>query len=161
MIFIPDNIKKKFVKRAWSTTMSSSEDDIFRIKAGASLLAKGGTLTSEPCSKCKGVQVRIGDKTTCINCGNEVITAPKQSQVEREKNTTTTVRKPVVLASVTTIIEEKIVMLASEIRDEDEILLLKEKAELLEKYLEILDRLNALCSDEEKRNVFKRIDSSS
>ncbi|MDQ3835753.1 MAG: hypothetical protein M3270_02295 [Thermoproteota archaeon] len=142
--------------------MASSEDhdDIFRIKAGASLLAKGGTLTSEPCSKCKGVQVRIGDKTTCINCGNEVITAPNQSQVEREKNTTTA-REPVALASATTMIEEKIVMLASEIRDEDEIFLLKEKAELLERYVGILERLKALCSDEEKRNVFKRIDSSS
>ncbi|MDQ3848740.1 MAG: hypothetical protein M3261_07270 [Thermoproteota archaeon] len=125
--------------------MASSEDDIFRIKAGASLLARGGTLTSEPCSKCKGVQVRIGDKTTCINCGNEINTVSKQPQVEREKNNTTAARKPVGLASAATMIEEKIVMLASEVRDEDEIFLLKEKAELIEKYLGILERLNAFA----------------
>ncbi len=125
--------------------MASSEDDIFRIKAGASLLAKGGTLTSEACSKCKGVQVRIGDKTTCINCGNEINTVSKQPQVEREKNNTTAARKPVGLASAATMIEEKIVMLASEVRDEDEIFLLKEKAELIEKYLGILERLNAFA----------------
>ncbi|MFL6474337.1 MAG: Sjogren's syndrome/scleroderma autoantigen 1 family protein [Nitrososphaera sp.] len=125
--------------------MASSEDDTFRIKAGASLLSKGGTLTSEPCSKCKGVQVRIGEKTTCINCGNEVNTVPPtQPQVERENTTTTTARKPAVLASVTNMIEEKIVILASEIRKDDEIFVQKEKAELLERYLVILEKVKNL-----------------
>ena len=127
--------------------MASSEDDTFRIKAGASLLSKGGTLTSEPCSKCKGVQVRIGEKTTCINCGNEVNTVPPtQPQVERENNTTTTTtaRKPAVLASVASMIEEKIVILASEIRKDDEIFVQKEKAELLERYLVILEKVKSL-----------------
>ncbi|MFL6486410.1 MAG: Sjogren's syndrome/scleroderma autoantigen 1 family protein [Nitrososphaera sp.] len=125
--------------------MASSEDDTFRIKAGASLLSKGGTLTSEPCSKCKGVQVRIGEKTTCINCGNEVNTvSPTEPQVERENTTTTTARKPAVLASVTNMIEEKIVILASEIRKDDEIFVQKEKAELLERYLVILEKVKSL-----------------
>ncbi|MFL6513012.1 MAG: Sjogren's syndrome/scleroderma autoantigen 1 family protein [Nitrososphaera sp.] len=125
--------------------MASSEDDTFRIKAGASLLSKGGTLTSEPCSKCKGVQVRIGEKTTCINCGNEVNTvSPTEPQVERENTTTTTARKPAVLASVTNMIEEKIVILASEIRKDDEIFVQKEKAELLERYLVILEKVKNL-----------------
>ncbi|MFL6477474.1 MAG: Sjogren's syndrome/scleroderma autoantigen 1 family protein [Nitrososphaera sp.] len=125
--------------------MASSEDDTFRIKAGASLLSKGGTLTSEPCSKCKGVQVRIGEKTTCINCGNEVNTvSPTEPQVERENTTTTTARKPAVLASVTNMIEEKIVILASEIRNDDEIFVQKEKAELLERYLVILEKVKSL-----------------
>ncbi|MFL6493293.1 MAG: Sjogren's syndrome/scleroderma autoantigen 1 family protein [Nitrososphaera sp.] len=125
--------------------MASSEDDTFRIKAGASLLSKGGTLTSEPCSKCKGVQVRIGEKTTCINCGNEVNTvSPTEPQVERENTTTTTARKPAVLASVASMIEEKIVILASEIRKDDEIFVQKEKAELLERYLVILEKVKSL-----------------
>ncbi|MFL6483613.1 MAG: Sjogren's syndrome/scleroderma autoantigen 1 family protein [Nitrososphaera sp.] len=125
--------------------MASSEDDTFRIKAGASLLSKGGTLTSEPCSKCKGVQVRIGEKTTCINCGNEVNTVPPtQPQVERENTATTTARKPAVLASVTNMIEEKIVILASGIRKDDEIFVQKEKAELLERYLVILEKVKSL-----------------
>jgi UPF0148 protein len=126
--------------------MASSEDDTFRIKAGASILSKGGTLISEPCSKCKGVQVRIGEKTTCINCGNEVNTVPPtQPQVERENNTTTTTaRKPAVLASVASMIEEKIVILASEIRKDDEIFVQKEKAELLERYLVILEKVKSL-----------------
>jgi uncharacterized Zn finger protein (UPF0148 family) len=124
--------------------MASSEDDTFRIKAGASLLSKGGTLTSEPCSKCKGVQVRIGQKTTCINCGNEVNTVPpKQPQVERE-NTITTAGKPAVLTSVAGMIEEKIVILASEIRKDDEIFVQKEKAELLERYLVILEKVKSV-----------------
>jgi uncharacterized Zn finger protein (UPF0148 family) len=137
------NHKEKICQSQIYYIMATSEDDIFRIKAGASLLAKGGTLTSEPCSKCKGVQVRIGDKTTCINCGNETNTVPRRSQVEREETNTTAARNPVGLASAATMIEEKIVMLASEIREEDEIFLLKEKAELLEKYIGILERLNS------------------
>jgi uncharacterized Zn finger protein (UPF0148 family) len=127
--------------------MASSEDDTFRIKAGASLLSKGGTLTSEPCSKCKGVQVRIGEKTTCINCGNEVNTVPPtQPRVEIENTTTatTSARKPAVLASVASMIEEKIVILASEIRKDDEIFVQKEKAELLERYLVILEKVKSL-----------------
>jgi len=125
--------------------MASSEDDTFRIKAGASLLSKGGTLTSEPCSKCTGVLVRLGEKTTCINCGNEVNTVPPtQPQVERENTTTTTARKPAVLASVASMIEEKIVILASEIRKDDEIFVQKEKAELLERYLVILEKVKSL-----------------
>ena len=61
--------------------MASSEDNVSRIKTGASLLANGGTLTSVPCPKCSGVQVRLGEKITCINCGNEVNTAGRQQQV--------------------------------------------------------------------------------
>ena len=65
--------KNLYTAKIYSTMTSSSEDSVVsRIKTGASLLASGGTLTSEPCHKCSGVQVRLGDKITCINCGNEV-----------------------------------------------------------------------------------------
>ena len=76
--------KKKFACSKYYT-MASSEDNVSRIKTGASLLASGGTLTSEPCHKCGGVQVRLGEKITCINCGNEVNTARTQPKAEREE----------------------------------------------------------------------------
>lgn len=127
--------------------MASSEDNnvVSRIKTGASLLAKGGTLTSEPCHKCSGVQVRLGDKITCINCGNEVNTGGgggTQPKAERDK--TVPARRPALLTSAASLIEEKIALLASEIRDENDISMQRQKAELLERYLGILEKTKDL-----------------
>ena len=124
---------------------SSPDENVSRIKTGASLLANGGTLTSEPCPRCKGVQVRLRDKITCINCGNEVntdVVAPLQP--ERERENATLAQKSAVLASAASMIEEKIGLLASEIRREDDISIQRQKAELLERYLGILEKTKSL-----------------
>ncbi len=125
--------------------MGSSEDNVVsRIKTGASLLANGGTLTSEPCRICSGVQVRLGDKIMCINCGNEVNTgAGTQPKVERDKTTVST-RKSAVLTSTASLIEEKIALLAAELRVENDISMQRQKAELLERYLGILEKTKNL-----------------
>jgi uncharacterized Zn finger protein (UPF0148 family) len=112
-----------------------SEDHAARIKSAASFLMKGGTLTSEACQKCGGVQVRFADKTTCINCGNE--TGTRQDPAPAKAS----VHAPSGLASVTLIIEEKIAAIAAEIRSETDISLQKQKAELLESYLRILEKV--------------------
>lgn len=127
--------------------MASSEDNVSRIKTGASLLANGGTLTSVPCPKCSGVQVRLGEKITCINCGNEVNTAAaaaagSQPNVERDK--AAPARASSVLTSAASLIEEKIALIASEIRAENDISMQRQKAELLEKYLTILEKTKSL-----------------
>jgi uncharacterized Zn finger protein (UPF0148 family) len=122
--------------------MASSEDNVSRIKTGASLLANGGTLTSEPCHKCSGVQVRLGDKITCINCGNEVNIGGALSKAERDKAVPP--RRSAVLTSAASLIEEKIALLASEIRVENDISMQRQKADLLERYLEILEKTKNL-----------------
>lgn len=123
--------------------MASSEDNVSsRIKTGASLLANGGTLTSVPCPKCSGVQVRLGEKITCINCGNEVNTAGSQPNAERDK--AAPARASSVLTSAASLIEEKIALIASEIRAENDISMQRQKAELLEKYLTILEKTKSL-----------------
>jgi uncharacterized Zn finger protein (UPF0148 family) len=127
--------------------MASSDENVSRIKTGASLLANGGTLTSEPCTRCSGVQVRLGDKTTCINCGNEVntTTASAHLRPERERQEEATpARRSEVLASTLSIIEGKIARLNSEIRIEDDISIQGQKAELLERYLGILEKVKRL-----------------
>lgn len=133
--------------------MASSEDNnvVSRIKTGASLLAKGGTLTSEPCHKCSGVQVRLGDKITCINCGNEVNTGgggggggEGGTQPKAERDKTVPARRPALLTSAASLIEEKIALLASEIRVENDISMQRQKAELLERYLGILEKTKDL-----------------
>ncbi len=132
--------------------MTSSNEDANRIKTGASLLASGGTLTSEPCPRCNGVQVRLGDKTTCINCGNEINAASSSSiissanlKLEREK-AATPARRSAVLTSAASMIEEKIALLASEIRAEDDISMQRQKVELLERYLGILEKTKSLIA---------------
>ncbi len=128
--------------------MTSSKDDVNRIKTGASFLAKGGTLTSEPCTVCKGVQVRLGDKTICINCGNEVHAAVAAGGArlgsEREQEKPSTPRTSQVLTATASMIEEKISRLTSDIRMEGDISLQRQKLELLEKYLEILEKTRNL-----------------
>jgi uncharacterized Zn finger protein (UPF0148 family) len=122
--------------------MASSEDNVSGIKTGASLLASGGTLTSEPCHKCSGVQVRLGDKITCINCGNEVNTGGTQTKAERDK--AVPVRRSAVLTSVASLIEEKIALLASEIKVENDISMQRQKVDLLDRYLGILEKTKNL-----------------
>jgi uncharacterized Zn finger protein (UPF0148 family) len=135
--------------------MTSSEDSsvVSRIKTGASLLASGGTLTSEPCRKCSGVQVRLGDKITCINCGNEVNIAAagggggggrRDTPIKAERDEALPSRRTAVLTSAASLIEEKIALLASEIRAENDISTQRQKAELLERYLGILEKTKNL-----------------
>ena len=124
--------------------MASSEDNISRIKTGASLLANGGTLTSEPCQKCGGVQVRLREKITCINCGNEVnISAYPTKGRTRQSGSS---QKIDTLDIGTSLIEEKVVLIASEVRVENDISMQGQKAELLEKYLGILEKIKNLTA---------------
>jgi len=124
--------------------MTSSDENVSRIKKGASLLANGGTLTSEACPRCKGVQVRLRDKLTCINCGNEVNTDVARLQTEREQEKATPAPTSAGLTSAASMIEEKIALLASEIRVEDDVSMQRQKAELLERYLGILEKTRGL-----------------
>jgi UPF0148 protein len=132
-----------------------SEDSAARIRSAASLLVKGGTLTSEPCPKCGGVQVRLADKTTCINCGNEVkagaATAAAAAIAQPPKAEEKAAPAPQApsspnLSSAASLIEEKIALLAAEIRSESDISLQKQKAELLESYLRILEKTKSLAA---------------
>ncbi len=120
----------------------SSEDSAGRIRSAASLLVKGGTLTSDACPKCGGVQVRFADKTTCINCGNEVKAGGAAQKAESEKVAPAQASSG--LASAASLIEEKITVLAAEIKTESDISVQKQKAELLESYLRILEKTKSL-----------------
>ncbi len=122
----------------------SSDDGAARLRDAASLLVKGGTLTSEPCPKCGNAQVRFAGKLSCVSCGNEQSvdsnTAQQETKVaeKRDQNLVPS------LQSSTVLIEEKIALLVSEISAEGDISLQKQKAELLESYLRILEKIRAL-----------------
>jgi uncharacterized Zn finger protein (UPF0148 family) len=119
----------------------SSEENAARIKSAASLLLKGGTLTSEPCPKCGGVQVRFADKTSCINCGNETKVGGAR---KTESQKVVPAESSAGLATAALLMEEKIGLLAAEIRSETDISAQKQKADLLESYLRILEKTKSL-----------------
>ncbi|HYY86709.1 MAG TPA: autoantigen p27 domain-containing protein [Nitrososphaeraceae archaeon] len=53
----------------------SVSDDQYRkkLKNAADFLLRGGTLLSEPCNKCSGIQVRKDNEIKCIICGNTTL----------------------------------------------------------------------------------------
>jgi UPF0148 protein len=54
--------------------MSVSNDQYRKkLKNAAEFLLRGGTLLSEPCNKCSGIQVRKDDEIKCIICGNTTL----------------------------------------------------------------------------------------
>ena len=64
----------------------SVSDDKYRenMKNAAEFLVKGGTLLSEPCEKCSGIQVKKNDEIKCIICGNTISPADNKT-IEIEK----------------------------------------------------------------------------
>jgi uncharacterized Zn finger protein (UPF0148 family) len=111
-----------------------SAEDGSRIKSAASALLKGGTLVSDQCEKCGGVQVKFGDRVTCINCGNEVLPgspAPKASPAAT-------------IGSAASAMEAKVSALAQELRDERDTAVQRQKVELLEACLRILEKMREL-----------------
>lgn len=124
--------------------MAYPEDNASKIKAAASLLVKGGTLISESCHKCSGVQVRFADQTTCINCGNVENLSSAEPRIEPDKPQA--VVAPGHLTSAASLIEEKIAILANEIKLESDVSMQNQKASLLETYLRILEKTKSLIA---------------
>ncbi|MGI0028453.1 MAG: Sjogren's syndrome/scleroderma autoantigen 1 family protein [Nitrososphaera sp.] len=120
-----------------------SSEDTARVSNAASMLVKGGTLTSDPCPKCGGVQVKFADKMTCINCGHQH-NAPGAAEQVDDRNPGAAIAEASTLAYAAPILEDKISGLVSDLRDEKDISLQKQKAELLEIYLRLLEKIRSL-----------------
>jgi len=52
------------------------------LKDAAEFLLKGGTLLSEPCENCSGIQVRKNNETRCIICGNTSTAETKEPDTD-------------------------------------------------------------------------------
>ena len=156
-----------------SNTMSNGESvdeengkkSTSNIKSAADLLIKGGTLLSDSCTKCNGVQVRYKDETICVSCGRKIKDTTKndvmqqQQQIGNEQQeqqhsiTSTDLSKkkefkgPTVFDSsitniiYTKIINDKINFLITTLEKENDILIQNTKLDLISKYLEVLDKL--------------------
>jgi uncharacterized Zn finger protein (UPF0148 family) len=141
------------------------------IKSAADLLLKGGTLLSDSCAKCKGVQVRYKDETICVSCGRKIKettnidVTQQQQQIEDEQEQqqqhsipdSNLLKKkdfkvPTVFDSSSTntmntkIITDKINFLITTLENENDILIQNTKLDLISKYLEVLDKLKIISS---------------
>ena len=149
------------------------------IKSAADLLLKGGTLLSESCAKCRGVQVRYKEETVCVSCGriikektnNDEMTKQieeeqqqqqqQQQQPElppiqdfnlskkKEFKVPTVFDSRIINTMYTKIITDKINFLITTLENENDILIQNTKLDLISKYLEVLDKLKIISQSRE------------
>lgn len=109
-----------------------------KLKNAAEFLLKGGTLLSEPCDKCSGIQVRKDNETKCIICGN--MTLP-------ENNVTKEVEK-IVGSDYKDQLREKIRKrlndLINSIGSDKNLIEEEQKLRVIDNYIKILEKIKLL-----------------
>jgi len=138
----------------------SAEDG--NIKSAADLLLKGGTLLSNSCENCGGVQVRFKENIVCVSCGRKVKEI-SVSQFEEEQKTKSPSNNnndsglskemevqskfegsssgDVRLRTCEKVITKKITLLITSLENDSDIIIQNTKLDLVSKYLEVLDKL--------------------
>jgi uncharacterized Zn finger protein (UPF0148 family) len=114
-----------------------------KLKDAASLLLRGGTLINDPCPSCKGVQVRFQNENICINGCDSQDLVGKATQTESAANDHE-VNRNTNRHLAKSIIQEKIVLLIQQLRDENDISAQMIKADIIESYLRILEKIAIL-----------------
>jgi uncharacterized Zn finger protein (UPF0148 family) len=145
----------------------SSSESGDNIKSAADLLLKGGTLLSNSCENCGGVQVRFKENIVCANCGRK-IKELNVTQIEEEKKkkstsnnnnnnnsdsglsqamevkSTSDNNSKIKLASYKRVIYKKITLLIASLENDSDILLQNTILDLISKYLDVLDKLKVI-----------------
>lgn len=149
------------------------------IKSAADLLLKGGTLLSESCAKCRGVQVRYKEETVCVSCGriikektnNDGMTKQIEEEQQQQPQSQPQPELPPIQdfnlskkkefkvpavfdSSITNtistkIITDKINFLITTLENENDILIQNTKLDLISKYLEVLGKLKIISQSRE------------
>ena len=140
------------------------------IKSAADLLLKGGTLLSDSCAKCRGVQVRYKEETVCVSCGriikertnNDEMTQQIEEEEEQQQqeqqhtipDSNLSKKKEfkvppvfdsrIINTMYTKIITDKINFLITTLENENDILIQNTKLDLISKYLEVLGKLRIM-----------------
>jgi UPF0148 protein len=133
-----------------SAEKNENVDKSSKIKKAAELLVRGGSLIGQPCNECGGVQVRFKDAITCVNCGIKENTSALSSNTPQEESRTVhnnLESGQMSLEELTEqIVRSKIMSLILEIKNENDIPIQKQKAELIEIYLVILEKTKRLSN---------------
>lgn len=106
-----------------------------RINTAVELLRKGGTLVSESCSACGGVQVKFSGKIVCVNCGKEEMIKVTETKKEAKTKVTTEVAdlKNIVLLKISELLPA--LKSATELNKQEDIV------KLIKNYLEVLENI--------------------
>jgi len=145
----------------------SAEDG--NIKSAADLLLKGGTLLSNSCENCGGVQVRFKENIVCVSCGRKVkeISVTQMEDEQKEKSTGSNNSDPGLskemkvqsnsdasssgggsrLRTYEKVISKKITLLFTSLENDSDILIQNTKLDLISKYLDVFDKLKIVSKE--------------
>ena len=111
------------------------------LKQAAESLLKGGTLLSEPCEKCNGIQVKKNNQVTCIICGNTTTQKEPKSTEDIDK----TVDKRILPDfSISEKIRERLVELMMSIGSDKNLDEEEQRLRVIEIYINILEKIKVL-----------------
>ena len=111
-----------------------SADESAGLKKAASLILKGGTLTNDQCTLCRGILVRFEDKEICVSCG-------RQSDETAAQEVKHVVSAPADMESVAAIVRQKIHEAAEELKGDRDVESQRRRAELIEAFVRLLQAL--------------------
>ena len=110
------------------------------LKQAAESLLKGGTLLSEPCEKCNGIQVKKNNEVTCIICGNTTQKEPKLTE-DIDKTVTKRILPDF---SISEKIEERLVELIMSIGSDKNLDEEEQRLRVIDNYIKILEKIKVL-----------------
>lgn len=111
------------------------------LKQAAEFLLKGGTLLSEPCEKCNGIQVKKNNEVTCIICGNTTTLKKPKSTEDIDK----TVDKRILPdLSISEKIGERLVELIMSIGSDKNLDEEEQRLRVIDIYIKILEKIKVL-----------------
>lgn len=115
--------------------------DSGNMKTGTDILTRGGTLIREPCDLCNGVQVRLGNKLTCVNCGKVKGNTESSDLKKREMNGDSVHRSELKDIGIARI-KSRILELITELHKGETFSEELSRAQLISVYLSILEQLS-------------------
>ena len=107
------------------------------LKDAAESLLKGGTLLSEPCEKCSGIQVRKNNETKCIICGNKTSTEPQEPEKDLSSSEQLNYRD-----SINVKIGNRLAELIGKIGTDTNLIEEEQRLRVIEYYIKILEKSN-------------------
>jgi uncharacterized Zn finger protein (UPF0148 family) len=111
------------------------------LKQAADFLLKGGTLLSEPCEKCNGIQIKKNNQVTCIICGNtNTLKEPKSTEDIDE----TVDKRTLADFSISEKIGERLVELMMNIGSDKNLDEEEQRLRVIDIYIKILEKIKVL-----------------
>ena len=111
------------------------------LKQAAEVLLKGGTLLSEPCEKCNGIQVKNNNEVTCIICGNTTTLKEPKSTEDMDKTVDKRILPDLSISEkIGERLEELIMSIGSDKNLDEE----EQRLRVIDIYIKILEKIKVL-----------------